>query len=511
MYIGSYLFTVLTLSGVSIGLVSQCISWIYFVIVVDYYSILFFYLLFMISIRVFIWSYYYIDIEENYSRFISLVILFVLSIIILIFFGSLLGSFIGWDGLGLTSFLLVIYYKNRKSLGSGIITALTNRLGDGFLLVVIGLIFTNLDIYAVSLYFLILTSITKRAQIPFSSWLPSAIAAPTPVRALVHSSTLVTAGIYIILRFNWLSHGWILWLGSLTILIAGFCACVEIDIKKVVALSTLSQLGVIIVALGLENKVFCFFHLFTHALFKALLFVCVGVAIHRIFGRQDYRSFSGGRRILRWSINFLIVASISLIGLPFISGFYRKDSILESFYSRNSTQLGIIGFLLGVGLTTAYRIKVIYIVISRKETSLPSSTSIGGFRLDVKLPTFLLGVTSVLSGAFISSTLPFVLITVITYSDKIIPLIMIFSGTIVGWFIKDRQSSFFRTMWSLSPLYQFIRSVPMKGYDISSYDISWVEFIGGPGLYKTISVNFLYWHPLSSVSVTSLLLVFLRL
>ena len=96
-------------------------------------------------------------------------ILFVLSIIILIFFGSLLGSFIGWDGLGLTSFLLVIYYKNRKSLGSGIITALTNRLGDGFLLVVIGLIFTNLDIYALSLYFLILTSITKRAQIPFSS------------------------------------------------------------------------------------------------------------------------------------------------------------------------------------------------------------------------------------------------------------------------------------------------------------------------------------------------------
>lgn len=488
---------------------SHYISWMYFVVVVDYYSVSFFLLLLIISVRVFFWSYYYIDGDERYSRFISLVILFVLSIVILIFLGSLLGSFIGWDGLGVTSFLLVIYYKNRKSLGSGIVTALTNRLGDGFLLVVIGLNFTSLSIYSLSLYFLILTSMTKRAQIPFSSWLPSAMAAPTPVRALVHSSTLVTAGVYLILRFNSLSYGWLLWLGRLTILMAGLCACVEIDIKKVVALSTLSQLGVIIVSLGLGHKSFCFFHLFTHALFKALLFMCVGVAIHTIFGSQDYRRFCGGRRFLRWSINFLVVSSISLIGIPFISGFYRKDAILESFYSRNFSELGVIGFLLGVGLTASYRIKVIYIVISRKDPSLPYSIVTGGFSSDVKLPTFFLGVTSILAGFFLSFTVPVVLFTVIRPFDKIMPLLIIFLGCIIGVFIINTKSSFLRSMWGLSPLFQFISSISIRGHYLRLYDIRWVELTGGPGLFKLISTNFSYWHPLFRMSVTAFMLVML--
>lgn len=127
---------------------------------------------------------------------------FVGSMVVLVFINTLFGALVGWDGLGITSFLLVIFFKSRKTLGSGMITALTNRIGDAFLLVLLGLSFLPVTATYVVLVLLLLTAITKRAQYPFRSWLPAAMAAPTPVRALVHSSTLVTAGVYLLLRFN---------------------------------------------------------------------------------------------------------------------------------------------------------------------------------------------------------------------------------------------------------------------------------------------------------------------
>lgn len=142
------------------------------------------------------------DREPHYRRFLSVVIAFVGSMVLLIFMSTLYGTLIGWDGLGITSFLLVIYYKNRKALGRRLITALTNRVGDAFLLVLLGLSLYPLGGSHLCLVLILITAMTKRAQYPFSRWLPAAIAAPTPVRALVHSSTLVTAGLYLLLRFN---------------------------------------------------------------------------------------------------------------------------------------------------------------------------------------------------------------------------------------------------------------------------------------------------------------------
>jgi len=149
-----------------------------------------------------LWSYYYMDGEPHYRRFLRVVVAFVRSMILLIFMSTLYGTLIGWDGLGITSFLLVIYYKNRKSLGRSIITALTNRVGDAFLLILLGLSLYTAGAAHLCLVLLLLTAMTKRAQYPFSRWLPAAMAAPTPVSALVHSSTLVTAGVYLLLRFN---------------------------------------------------------------------------------------------------------------------------------------------------------------------------------------------------------------------------------------------------------------------------------------------------------------------
>ena len=163
-------------------------------------------------------------------------------------------------------------------------------------------------------------------------------------------------------------------------LMAGLCACAEIDIKKIVALSTLSQLGVMMIALAAHQKDFCFFHLMAHAMFKALLFMCVGVGIHTIFGSQDSRSFAGARRVLVWPSSLLLISNLALLGFPFMSGFYRKDLVLESFYSRNISGLIALFFLVGVGLTTAYRIKMINLAIYLKKSSLPSSLGAGGFR-----------------------------------------------------------------------------------------------------------------------------------
>ena len=167
-------------------------------------------------------------------------------------------------------------------------------------------------------------------------------------------------------------------IGRITILIAGVCACVELDIKKIVALSTLSQLGVIIVALSVFQKNICFFHLVTHAMFKALLFMCVGIAIHTIYGSQDFRSFRNIGKNVLYPISILIIANMALLGFPFMSGFYRKDIIIESLYNTYSCTFSSLFFLFGVGLTTAYRVKITNLAAVGNKTGLPTRIVYGG-------------------------------------------------------------------------------------------------------------------------------------
>lgn len=176
--------------------------------------------------------------------------------------------------------------------------------------------------------------ITKRAQIPFSAWLPAAMAAPTPVSALVHSSTLVTAGVYLLIRHRFILRRtsllkYLLLVGTMTIFIAGIRAIKELDIKKVVALSTLRQLGLIIIIIGAGLPLLGFFHLLSHAYFKAMLFMCAGILIHRIKDYQDIRTMGLGVTFLPLTIRIFTTANLSLCGMPFIAGFYSKDLILE--------------------------------------------------------------------------------------------------------------------------------------------------------------------------------------
>lgn len=215
---------------------------------------------------------------------------------------------------------------------------------------------------------LVFAAITKRAQIPFSAWLPAAMAAPTPVSALVHSSTLVTAGVYLLIRFrNLLNNSFILkvllLLGGLTMFMAGLGANFEFDLKKIIALSTLSQLGLIIRILAIGLAVLSFFHLLAHALFKALLFICAGAVIHRIKNFQDIRFIGSLIYQMPLTISFFNVANLALCGIPFLAGFYSKDIILEvaSFSIINFVSYFL--YFFSTGLTVCYSLRLIYFTI----------------------------------------------------------------------------------------------------------------------------------------------------
>lgn len=211
---------------------------------------------------------------------------------------------------------------------------------------------------------IIVAGITKRAQIPFSRWLPAAIAAPTPVSALVHSSTLVTAGVFLLIRFYpYLTkvtgfNETILVISSLTIFMAGIRALVECDIKKIIALSTLSQLGVIIASIGLGMPDLAFFHLITHALFKALLFVCAGTLINLHHHSQDLRRIGNLVRQIPLTISCLNIANMALCGLPFLSGFYSKDLIIEITLYNNYRIIILILFIVATIITAAYSVRL---------------------------------------------------------------------------------------------------------------------------------------------------------
>lgn len=285
------------------------------------------------------YSYSYINCDTHQKIFLNLLLLFVLRISLFILIPNLLLVLLGWDGLGLLSYLLVIFYANKRSLNSGNITFMSNRGGDIALITLVVSSIDTLDIDLTMLVedsfllnsFLILAAITKSAQIPFSAWLPQAIAAPTPVSSLVHSSTLVTAGAYLLIRFYPLVQSFLILrlLSALTILVAGVSALFEADFKKIIALSTLSQIGFIMFAVANSGVYFGFFHLLSHAFFKSIIFLAAGVAIHLSNNSQELTIKSAFSRGTPHASLIFMLGSFSLVGLPFLSGFYSKDLIFE--------------------------------------------------------------------------------------------------------------------------------------------------------------------------------------
>jgi len=392
----------------------------------------------------------YMSNEKYNRRFILLVVLFVFSIFLLITRPNIIRVLLGWDGLGVISYLLVIFYQSNKSYRAGIVTALTNRLGDTGILICIGLILTyghwryfyisntSIDIGLLFTIIIMLAACTKRAQIPFSAWLPAAIAAPTPVSALVHSSTLVTAGVYLIIRFNIVLEKrfpiiMLMSVGILTILIAGIAAILEEDIKKVIALSTLSQLGVMMITVGAKLPCLAYYHLLSHAYFKAILFMCAGRIIHRIKDYQDIRNMGSGYAHIPIITRIILVANLRLCGMPFLSGFYSKDIILECIFMGNNNILILILILMATILTVAYSIRMSILIIVKQSIS-ETIFTLESKELWIPLGALILLPFSIMGGIMLRWCIfPVSLTVFLPFWLKSIISIIIISGVIFGW------------------------------------------------------------------------------
>nr|YP_010010062.1 NADH dehydrogenase subunit 5 [Sipalinus gigas]QNS38620.1 NADH dehydrogenase subunit 5 [Sipalinus gigas] len=518
----SYLleFNILSLNSVSLV----------FTVLLDWMSLLFMSFVLFISAVVINYSEEYMMGDVNLTRFILLVVMFVLSMMLLIISPNLVSILLGWDGLGLVSYALVIYYQNVKSSNAGMLTALTNRIGDVALLMSIAwmlnfgswnyvfyLEFPKDGYLGIVATFVVLAAITKSAQIPFSSWLPAAMAAPTPVSALVHSSTLVTAGVYLLIRFNAAFSGdllkFLLVLSMMTMFMAGLGANFEYDLKKIIALSTLSQLGLMISILCLGSHDLAFFHLLTHALFKALLFMCAGAIIHSLGNCQDIRYMGGLVSSMPLTCAYFNICNFALCGLPFLSGFYSKDLIVESMSMGYLNMFVYVVFYLSVGLTACYSFRLVYYCFTGEFNLLSShglSDEPGPMLESMGILIFMV----IFGGSLLMWLMfPTPVFICLPFYMKVFALGLIFLGMWVGYeaskfYLTDKPigllyhdfSSFSANMWNLtilstfgvSPLPMHLGSVYLKGLDQG-----WLEYYGSQNLYKTLKGSSMFMQLLS--------------
>nr|YP_009445812.1 NADH dehydrogenase subunit 5 [Hypselodoris apolegma]ATX68400.1 NADH dehydrogenase subunit 5 [Hypselodoris apolegma] len=447
----------------------------------------------LISGSVFVFSQNYMEEDPFSERFIWILLSFVLSMNFLIFSGSIFFLLVGWDGLGITSFALIIYYESKESQLAGFQTLMINRIGDViivlsmFLFLIEGqFIFFPMSekmFYSSSLVLVFcVASLTKSAQFPFSSWLPAAMAAPTPVSALVHSSTLVTAGIFLIIRFSYnfdLSQNvctMLLLCGSVTCLLGGWGATYENDIKKIIALSTLSQLGVMIFSLGMGLPCLSLFHLYSHALFKALLFLAAGHILMVTFGVQDIRMMGGIGMLMPMICVMFNVSSLCLVGAPFMSAFYSKHLILEMMFMTPLNFFSIFVMMVATMFTAKYVFRALKIISWGKSgISLLLSYS----NIYTSFPVLILSLGAIMSGKLLMSVeinnLEFAFIPMFeSLLINMMAILGIFYGLMEG---GTKKSSFLMsTLFFLTPLvYGSIKPLSILMEKMKMLDNGWVE------------------------------------
>nr|YP_010586635.1 NADH dehydrogenase subunit 5 [Uenoa lobata]UZZ44449.1 NADH dehydrogenase subunit 5 [Uenoa lobata] len=425
------------------------------VVLLDWMSLIFVSVVSLISSMVIFYSKSYMSTDVSKIRFLYLVLLFVFSMILMIISPNMISILLGWDGLGLVSYCLVIYYQNVKSYNAGMLTIMSNRVGDAAILIAIAwmlnfgswnfLFYLNLIKFDSMMMMIglmiLLAGMTKSAQIPFSAWLPAAMAAPTPVSALVHSSTLVTTGVYLLIRFsplleNSMIFNMLIYIGIITMFLSGLGANFEYDLKKIIALSTLSQLGLMMTILGMGLSNLSFLHLLTHAFFKSLLFLCAGILIHSFGDIQDIRKMGNLVGFMPLTLSLFNISNLALCGAPFLAGFYSKDLILEMSFSLNLNLLSMLLIYFSTGLTVSYSIRLLY----WSYFSEVNFNVIFNFHdedwLMIK-SMISLGVLSIMSGALIMwMSFPMLCFVYIPFWLKMLVFIVIFLGGGLGMMIN---------------------------------------------------------------------------
>nr|QDI93849.1 NADH dehydrogenase subunit 5 [Tuxedo elongatus] len=486
-------------------------------LIIDYMSMLFVGCVFLISSMVVFYSDCYMG-EDNYkSRFLILVFLFILSMMLMILSPNLVSILLGWDGLGLVSYCLVIYFQNFKSYNAGMLTIITNRIGDVAILVCIAWMlnfggwnfifwFYFFDHFMSAIYFLvILAAFTKSAQIPFSSWLPAAMAAPTPVSALVHSSTLVTAGVYLLIRFfpllKFYDCTFFVVISMMTMFMSGLGANFEFDLSKIIALSTLSQLGLMMSILFIGFPGLSFFHLLTHAFFSALLFLCAGLIIHVMNNSQDIREMGYVVKFLPYTSSCFIISSFSLSGLPFLSGFYSKDMIIEFMFMNDYNFMYYFIFLISVSFTMSYSVRLFNYLMLMGSGNYVFQCYYEDSNMMFSM--ILLTMFSILFGSllmWIMFSTPFFYISSVYIS--IMPLFSVGLGFFIGWFFSLYYMNmnslgstmllyFVGSMWYMPIFSTYLVYMLFLNFSKSYYklmDMGWGEFF-----FSKSHISFIYF------------------